>query len=104
MNSQKISSSFSVASRTTLITGAGGLIGFGLAKMFAEAGACVYAADLALDPMRERFASLLADGLDIHFLAYDVASSAETQAAIRQIEADGRHVDIEINNAGSGGR
>lgn len=97
---QNIPSFFSVANRTVLISGAGGLIGFGLTKMFAESGACVYAADLALDPMRERFAPLLSSGFDIHFLAYDVASSAETQAAIQQIEADGRHVDIEINNAG----
>lgn len=89
-----------VANRTVLVSGAGGMIGFALARMFAEAGACVYAADLSLEPLRERYASLMADGLDIRLLAYDVASSTETQAAIRKIETDGRFVDIEINNAG----
>lgn len=86
--------------RTAIVTGAGGVIGIEICRFLAEAGVRVFAADLQVEPMKERFAPLLADGLQFDFIAYDISSAEMTREVVEQIIAETGTIDILVNNAG----
>lgn len=87
--------------RLALITGASAGIGQALARIYAEHGW-----DLALTARRGDRLEALAEelklraGVDALVLPEDLADPAAPERLITAIEAEGRHVDALINNAG----
>jgi meso-butanediol dehydrogenase/(S,S)-butanediol dehydrogenase/diacetyl reductase len=82
--------------RVVLVTGAAAGIGFGVASRFAEAGAAVAVFDID-GPAAQRAAAALPRAIAIQG---DVASEADTRAAVaRTLAAFGR-LDTLVNNAG----
>lgn len=86
--------------RVTLVTGAGGGIGGGIANVFAQAGAKVYAADLEDEDARATADPLQKDGLAVEAVELDVTRKDQIAALVERIvEKDGK-IDHLINSAG----
>ena len=82
--------------KTALITGAGSGIGAAIAEVFAEAGARVFVAD-----RDEAAGHAVAAGLPrAEFLALDVTSEPQCEAAAAAVLAGAGRLDILVNNAG----
>lgn len=90
---------FDFADKTVLITGGGGGIGSGMARAFAECGARIVLADIALDYAHEEAAKLPA-GTEVHVLALDVSSLQSWEASRKEVEERFGAVDVLCNNAG----
>jgi NAD(P)-dependent dehydrogenase (short-subunit alcohol dehydrogenase family) len=86
----------SFPNKTVLITGAGSGIGRGIAERFAEARAAVALLDINGPPV-EAFAEQLPRAIAI---AGDVASEADSRAAVERTVAAFGRVDVLVNNAG----
>ncbi len=86
--------------KTTLITGAGGGIGGGIANVFAQAGAKVYAADLELAVAKAKADQLRKVGFSVEAVELDVTRKRQIDALVERIvKADGK-IDHLINCAG----
>ncbi|MCJ8499195.1 SDR family NAD(P)-dependent oxidoreductase [Desulfatitalea alkaliphila] len=86
--------------RVTLVTGAGGGIGGGIANVFAQAGAKVYAADLEWEDAQATAAPLLSEGFAVEAVELDVTRKDRIAALVERIvEKDGK-IDHLINSAG----
>ncbi len=83
-----------------LVTGANKGIGFETARQLALSGCTILlgARNKALG--EEAAAKLTAEGLDVHFLAIDLADQASITAAAGAVAAEFGHLDILVNNAG----
>lgn len=95
-----MSSLFSLAGRTALVTGASRGIGLSIATALAGAGARVVlnARDaVALDAAAQR---LRATGAQVETAAFDVTDAAAASAAVDAIEASAGPLHILVNNAG----
>jgi NAD(P)-dependent dehydrogenase (short-subunit alcohol dehydrogenase family) len=79
-----------MATKTVLITGAGGVLGRAIAAAFAAQGATVFAADLHAPA---------SDGA-VRGIALDVTKEAAWQAAFEAIAAETGGVDVLVNAAG----
>lgn len=84
----------------TLVTGAGGGIGGGIAEVFAKAGALVYVADLELADARARAGQITAQGLLARAVRLDVTKKSDIDALIDQIIQESGKIDHLINCAG----
>jgi NAD(P)-dependent dehydrogenase (short-subunit alcohol dehydrogenase family) len=87
----------------TLITGTSTGIGFATALHFARKGHEVYAT--MRDPARGAAAlqdAARAEGLVINISQLDVDDPASCERAVRDVLADGRRIDVLVNNAGIG--
>ena len=71
--------------RVTLITGAGGGIGGGIADVFAKAGARVYVADLEMENAKAKAGQLRAEGLQAEAVGLDVTKKEEIDALVDQM-------------------
>lgn len=88
---------------TCLITGASSGIGAELARQMAERGYNVTLAARRLDRLSELAAELERDfNVTAHAVACDVTVETQRDALISGIQERGQHVDILMNNAGSG--
>lgn len=85
--------------KIVLITGGGGGIGSGMAQAFAERGAKIVLADVALEFAIQEADKLLA-GTQTMVVALDVRSLESWNAARDTIERDFGTVDVLCNNAG----
>ena len=87
-------------SKVALVTGAGGGLGGGTARLFAAEGASVMCTDLDLARAEKTVADIEAAGGTAAALAIDVGDPAQCEAQVTQtIERFGR-IDILVNNAG----
>lgn len=86
--------------RVALITGGGSGIGQAIALLFAQEGAKVVVADLALSRAEETAATIRAAGGDALALKVDVANRSEVEAMAAHALATYGKVDTLVNNAG----
>lgn len=86
--------------KVCVITGAGSGMGRVAARMFAEQGARVVAADYDGDAGRETEAEVRAAGGAITFVQADVAQEADAKGMIDHAVATWGRVDVLYNNAG----
>jgi NAD(P)-dependent dehydrogenase (short-subunit alcohol dehydrogenase family) len=84
--------------KVVLVTGAGSGIGREAARLFAERGAHIFAADLNLSGLEETKDVAAAGKIDI--ARVDVASEEEVKTFLARIERDAGQLDAAFNNAG----
>ncbi|WP_328559769.1 glucose 1-dehydrogenase [Streptomyces coelicoflavus] len=90
----------SLTGNSALITGAAQGIGAAIARLFAAQGATVVIADINEDGGRKTAATITENGGEALFVATDVTSASDLDAAVRAaVTACGR-LDVAINNAG----
>lgn len=93
---------FSLASKTTLVTGGGSGIGAAIAQTFSRVGAFVYVADRDQAAGKSTTEAIKAAGSQAEFIEVDVSDeSACQQAAVRVLKERGQ-LDVLVNNAGIG--
>jgi NAD(P)-dependent dehydrogenase (short-subunit alcohol dehydrogenase family) len=92
---------FDLSGRTALVTGAAGLLGLEHSAALMECGAHVVLTDLHEPALAQAADTLRAAGLrgSLATQAVDVTSMASIQAAAQALQAQGRRVDILVNNA-----
>lgn len=86
--------------KVTLVTGAAGGIGGGIADIFAKAGAKVYVADLELEDARAKSGQINASGWLAEAVRLDVTKKDEIIAVIDHIVKENGKIDHLINCAG----
>lgn len=86
--------------RVTLITGAGGGIGGGIADVFAKAGARVYVADLEVENAKVKAGQLRAEGLQAEAVGLDVTKKEKIDALVDRMVKENGKIDHLINCAG----
>jgi NAD(P)-dependent dehydrogenase (short-subunit alcohol dehydrogenase family) len=86
--------------KIVLLTGAASGIGRAAARLFAEAGATVYGADLDEDGLRRTEGLIKDDGGTFYSRRTDVSAERDVRELIAQIEAEQGRLDIACNNAG----
>ncbi|MFO1425617.1 MAG: SDR family oxidoreductase [Steroidobacteraceae bacterium] len=86
--------------RTALVTGGGTGLGLAFAQVLAAAGAAVVVAGRRREPLEQAVAALRARGRDAALLELDVADEVGVEGAIGRCFADGRCIDVLVNNAG----
>jgi NAD(P)-dependent dehydrogenase (short-subunit alcohol dehydrogenase family) len=84
--------------KTVLVTGAGGGMGAGIARRFAQAGADVAICDLKLADAT--FNLIREAGVKAYAAAADVADPANVTALFDELTANFAPIDILVNNAG----
>ncbi|WP_432199869.1 SDR family NAD(P)-dependent oxidoreductase [Erythrobacter sp. W53] len=83
-----------------IVTGGCSGIGWGITKMAAQRGATVIAGQRSVASGQERIDSLVADGLDAHFLQLDVADPDRVETFVNEVHDRFGRIDVLINNAG----
>ncbi len=86
--------------QTVIVTGGGGGIGGATCRRFAQEGARVAGADLALEAAQKVAAAIDAEGGMALALRCDITDRASVDAAIAATEAQLGPVDVLVNNAG----
>lgn len=86
--------------RTALVTGAGRSVGRGIAEVLASAGAFVYVNDLHVARATEVAESIVASRGAAAASAFDVTDAGALAQALDAVTADGRAIEILVNNAG----
>lgn len=86
--------------RTVVVSGASGGQGATEARLFAEEGAHVVLADVAVDAGRELAARIRGSGAHAEFVALDVTDAAAWQALAGHLRTAGNGVHALVNNAG----
>lgn len=89
-----------LAGKVALITGGGGGQGRSQGQMFAREGAKVVLADVAAAAGKAAAAAIRKGGGDATFVALDVCSSADWDAAVRKVKRAYGGLHILVNNAG----
>lgn len=87
--------------KITLVTGAGGGIGGGVAEVFARAGSKVYVADLYLENAQKKVDEIRKEGFLAEAVKMDVTNKEEIYAVIDKIVADNGKIDNVITSAGA---
>lgn len=93
---------FDLTNKIALVTGAASGIGEAIAKILAQAGAFVYAADLDEINGRRVADEIKMDGNQAEFLKLNVAEKADCENAAKIILENHQRLDILVNNAGIG--
>jgi 3-hydroxy acid dehydrogenase / malonic semialdehyde reductase len=87
--------------KTVFITGASSGIGRATAMAFAREGARLLVCARRLEPLQELRQTLAAAGAPaVHIFELDVQKRAEVEAAITNLPADWKDIDVLVNNAG----
>jgi NAD(P)-dependent dehydrogenase (short-subunit alcohol dehydrogenase family) len=89
--------------KVVVVSGAGSGIGRAAARLFAEAGAVVYGADVSTDGLDQTGALIAADGGEFTGQRVDVSDEVDVRELIDRIEAEQGRLDIACNNAGISG-
>ncbi len=91
---------FDLAGKTSLVTGSARGLGLSYAQGLAKAGATVILNDIRAGLMDESVQKLREQGYQAHGVAFDVTNEHAVEQAFNQLNAQGLHIDILINNAG----
>jgi len=91
-----------MSGKVTLITGAGGGIGGGIADVFARAGSKVYVADMELEDAMGKAKQIMAQGLLAKAVKLDVTKKDEIYALVDSLVKEEGKIDHLINCAGIG--
>lgn len=86
--------------RVSLVTGAGGGIGGGIADVFAKAGSLVYVADLELEDAKAKAHQITVQGFLARAVRLDVTKKSDIDALVDQIITENGKIDHLINCAG----
>lgn len=86
--------------KVAIVTGSGSGFGEGIARRFAEEGACVVVNDINAANGERVANAIIANGGKAIFIAADVTKRADVAAMIRQTVARFGGLDIMVNNAG----
>ena len=86
--------------RTVLVTGANRGIGLAIARQLADPGRAVLLGSRELKEGQAVAKSLRRPELDIEAAHVDLTNAESIDAALSQIQASGRHIDVLVNNAG----
>ncbi|MGM7668346.1 SDR family NAD(P)-dependent oxidoreductase [Microbacterium sp. A93] len=89
-----------IAGKSAIVTGAGSGIGRGIAKCFAEQGAAVTVADMALEAAEETVAQITASGGRAIAVRTNVTSAEDVASMVDATVTEFGGVDILVNNAG----
>ncbi|MGH9686499.1 MAG: SDR family oxidoreductase [Candidatus Acidiferrales bacterium] len=91
----------STTKKVALVTGANKGIGFEVARQLGAAGCTVLLGARNRTLGTEAAAKLIAEGLEVRYLAIDVTDVSTVAAAARRIADDFGRLDILVNNAGT---
>ena len=86
--------------KTVLVTGANRGIGLAIARQLADLGHAVLLGSRELKAGQVAAESLLCPELDIEAVHVDLTNAESIDAALSQIQASGRQIDVLVNNAG----
>src|SRR5215213_4743036 len=86
--------------RTALVTGGNRGIGLAAARQLAEKGYAVLIGSRDPKDGEEAAETLRRRALDVSTVRLDLSDAATLDAAVAEIEASGRSIDVLINNAG----
>jgi gluconate 5-dehydrogenase len=100
MNTPAPRNPFDLSGRTALITGSTRGIGYALAHGLGRAGAHIVVNGRQGTAVEEAVAKLQAEGIGASGAVFDVAKESAVAAAFAQFDAEGRQIDIVVNNAG----
>jgi NAD(P)-dependent dehydrogenase (short-subunit alcohol dehydrogenase family) len=89
--------------KVVIITGAGSGIGQAASRLFAEAGATVYGADMDADGLGQTEKLVAHEGGTFYSQRVDVSSDGDMRGFIARVEAEQGRLDIACNNAGISG-
>ena len=90
---------FSLKSKTALVTGGAGNFGRQIVRALAGAGARVTIASRNLEALEKSAAEFRAEDLDVRALRMDQGDEASIQEAVRTFSAENGALDILVNNA-----
>jgi len=90
---------FKLTGKVAVVIGGAGIVGQGIVRAVAEAGARVVTASRSLDAGETVARALRAEGHDVQALAYDQADEASVLTLRDQVLARLGRVDILVNNA-----
>ena len=91
---------FSLKGKRALITGSSQGIGFAMAEGLGRAGARLVLNGRDKAKLESAHRELVAKGLDVQSVAFDVTDEAAVNDAIAKIEIENGAIDILVNNAG----
>lgn len=91
---------FDLAGETALVTGSARGLGLSYAQGLAKAGATVILNDIRAGLMDESVQKLREQGYRAHGVVFDVTNELAVEQAFAQLNEQGLHIDILINNAG----
>jgi NADP-dependent 3-hydroxy acid dehydrogenase YdfG len=89
-----------IAGKVAFITGGASGVGFGQAKVFAEAGAKIVIADIRQDHLDDAVAYFRARGITIHAIRLDITDRAAYARAADEVERVFGTVQLLFNTAG----
>ncbi|GBD55456.1 SDR family NAD(P)-dependent oxidoreductase [Gluconobacter wancherniae] len=96
----EISTLFSLAGKTALITGGGRGLGKAMALHLARCGADVWISGRNADTLETACSEAISNGLNLHPLVMDVSKLDTIRTAFSRIASETRTLDILVNNAG----
>lgn len=85
--------------KTALVTGANRGLGLEISRQLAQRGLHVWLGAREATAGQAAEAQLRAEGLDVTFLLLDITSAASIAAAVTQVQGQGAHLDVLVNNA-----
>jgi NAD(P)-dependent dehydrogenase (short-subunit alcohol dehydrogenase family) len=94
---------FDLTGRTALVTGAGQVVGAGIARALAARGARVAVNDLRAERAQQTVDAITNAGGTARAVAFDVTDYDAVTSAVAEVEAELGPVDVLVNNAGNGG-
>ena len=91
---------FDLSGRVSVVTGSSRGIGLALARGLAEAGAKVVLNARSEPALAEACSTLVAEGHEVAYRAFDVCDASAVHEAVNSIEREIGPVDVLVNNAG----
>ena len=95
----KIQDKFNLTGKTAIVTGGIGLLGKEFSRTLAEAGACVYVADIDAAKAEAYARELTNQGYTAGFCGVDVTSPVSVKAMVAKAVSETSRLDVLVNSA-----